>query len=90
VTGGGDVFTGAIEDALLGHAAVDDAAVIARRDGAPGLVAHVVVGRAGVVDAAELRAHVTALLGPAAAVDDVRFVASIPLDETGQPLVAGH
>jgi fatty-acyl-CoA synthase len=78
---------GAIEDALLAHPAVADAAVSAQpeSDRQTRIVARVQLRPGAAVTADDLRAHVGGWLGPHARPDDVRLVSAIPLSDAGQP-----
>ena len=86
VVGGENVFTGQVEDVLLGHDAVDDVAVTDEPDPAYGarLVAHVVVRRD--VDPADLQAWVRDRLARHAVPREVRFCAELPRGGTGKVL----
>lgn len=86
VVGGENVFTGQVEDALLEHDAVEDAAVVGVPDPSYGvrLVAHVVVSRE--VEAQELQDWVHGRLARHAVPREVRFSRQLPRNATGKVL----
>jgi len=86
VVGGENVFTGQVEDRLLAHGAVVDAAVVDVPDAAYGvrLVAHLVLSREVPVE--ELQDWVRAGLSRAAVPREVRVHAELPRNPTGKLL----
>jgi len=86
VVGGENVFTGQVEDTLLGHPAVLEAAVVGVPDPSYGarLVAHVVTS--GPVEVRELQDRVRDRLARAAVPREVLFVDSLPRGATGKVL----
>ena len=86
VVGGENVYVGQVENALLEHPAVDDAAVVGVEDPSYGtrLVAHVVL--ASPVDAAELQEWVRNKLARFAAPREVVVHDELPRNTTGKVL----
>ncbi|MBK5305764.1 MAG: AMP-binding protein [Frankiaceae bacterium] len=86
VIGGENVFVGQVEEALLSHAAVSDAAVVAVDDPSYGtkLVAHVVLSAKA--DAKELQEHVRAKLARFAVPREVQIHDELPRNTTGKVL----
>jgi fatty-acyl-CoA synthase len=84
VIGGENVFTGQVEDALLSHPRVQDAAVTSEDDPTYGtrLVAHVVAE----ADADELKAWVRDRLARFAVPREFRFLDELPRNATGKVL----
>jgi acyl-CoA synthetase (AMP-forming)/AMP-acid ligase II len=91
IRGGENIAPAEVEDALLAHPAVSEAAVVGLPDTEWGqrLVA-AVVSKAGMkADAAELRAHVRGRLRTSRTPDEVVFVTELPYTPTGK-LVRGQ
>ena len=86
VSGGENVFPAEVEDVLLRHPGVADAAVVGVPDGRFGQrLKAVVVRRAGCeVGADELRAHVKARLASYKAPRDVVFADELPRTASGK------
>jgi malonyl-CoA/methylmalonyl-CoA synthetase len=85
-TGGYKVGAGEVETALLGHPAVDEAAVVAAADPDLGerIVAFVVAGNGDAPPAQELIDHVAGQLAPHKRPREVRFVDSLPRNAMGK------
>jgi malonyl-CoA/methylmalonyl-CoA synthetase len=85
-TGGYKVGAGEVETALLGHPAVDEAAVVAAADADLGerIVAFVVPSNREAADADELIDHVAAQLAPHKRPREVRFVDRLPRNAMGK------
>jgi malonyl-CoA/methylmalonyl-CoA synthetase len=85
-TGGYKVGAGEVETALLGHPAVDEAAVVAAPDPDLGerIVAFVVAGNGGAPHADELIDHVAGQLAPHKRPREVRFVERLPRNAMGK------
>ncbi len=85
-TGGYKVGAGEVETALLGHPAVDEAAVLAAPDPDLGerIVAFVVAGNGDAPSADELIEHVAGQLAPHKRPREVRFVDSLPRNAMGK------
>jgi malonyl-CoA/methylmalonyl-CoA synthetase len=85
-TGGYKVGAGEVETALLGHPAVDEAAVVAAPDPDLGerIVAFVVAGNGGAPPAQELIDHVAGQLAPHKRPREVRYVDSLPRNAMGK------
>ncbi|WP_019201460.1 AMP-binding protein [Tsukamurella sp. 1534] len=84
VSGGENVFPGEVEEALVAHPAVEEAAVIGVPDAEFGCrLAAYVVAR-GPVTAEELRAHVRARLARFKVPRDVEFLDALPRTATGK------
>ena len=83
-TGGYKVGAGEVEDALLGHPCVAEAAVVGRADDDLGerIVAYVVITEA--VTADELVEHVSGQLAPHKRPRDIRFVDALPRNPMGK------
>ena len=88
VRGGENMSPGEIEDVLIGHAAVRDAAVVGVADEQWGeaVAAAVVVNAGHTVDAAELQAWVKAHIRSSRVPQVVVFVDELPYTETGKLL----
>ena len=86
VIGGENVFVGQVEDVLLAHPAVDDAAVVGVEDPSYGtkLVAHVVLSKK--VDDTELQDWVRSKLARFAVPREVQVHAELPRNTTGKVL----
>jgi len=86
VIGGENVFVGQVEDCLLAHAAVSDAAVVGVEDPSYGsrLVAHVVLSRK--VDDAELQDWVRSRLARFAVPREIEVHDELPRNSTGKVL----
>jgi malonyl-CoA/methylmalonyl-CoA synthetase len=86
MTGGHKVGAGEVETALLGHPAVDEAAVVAAADPDLGerIVAFVVPGNGDPPSADELVEHVAGQLAPHKRPREVRFVESLPRNAMGK------
>ncbi|HEU0102737.1 MAG TPA: AMP-binding protein [Mycobacteriales bacterium] len=86
VVGGENVFTGQVEDVLLGHDVVLDASVVGEPDPSYGarLVAHVVTSRP--VEPHELQDLVRDRLARAAVPREIVFTAELPRNATGKVL----
>jgi malonyl-CoA/methylmalonyl-CoA synthetase len=85
-TGGHRVGAGEVEDALLEHPAVAEAAVSGAPDDRLGqrIVAWVVLRPDGAATPQELADHVAAVLAPHKRPRDVRFVTALPRNEMGK------
>jgi acyl-CoA synthetase (AMP-forming)/AMP-acid ligase II len=83
-TGGFKVGAGEVEDALLAHPAVAEAAVVGEPDEDLGerIVAYVVADQP--VSADDLAGHVAGLLAPHKRPREVRFVAALPRNPMGK------
>jgi acyl-CoA synthetase (AMP-forming)/AMP-acid ligase II len=88
VRGGENLSPGEIEEVLLGHPAVDAAAVVGIPDVEWGerVVAAVVVADGAAASEDELRDHVRAVLRSARTPERIKFVAALPHNETGKLL----
>lgn len=88
VTGGDNVYSTEVENALAGHPAVAACAVIAVPDDDLGERVHaVVVPRPGcATDLAELRSHCATLIAPYKWPRSCEFVERLPLSPAGKPL----
>lgn len=86
VTGGFNVYSREVEDALASHPAVASAAVVGAPDPRWGeAVTALVVRRAGAVcDAADLQRHVRTVKGPLHAPKRVDFVEALPVTSLGK------
>ncbi|MGI8721092.1 MAG: AMP-binding protein [Geodermatophilaceae bacterium] len=97
ISGGVNVATGAVEEALRGRSDIADAAVLARPDAEWGqaVIALIVTADAASIDLADVRAYVRARLGTAAAPREVITVPALPrlhsgkLDRVAVQLLAG-
>jgi len=85
-SGGFKIGAGEIEDALLGHEAVTEAAVTAEPDADLGerIVAWVVLGPQATATAEELVAHVAELLSPHKRPRAVHFLDDLPRNDMGK------
>ncbi len=88
VSGGENVYPGEVEDSLLDHPDVVDAAVVGVADERFGqaLVAHVVTRDGGSVDRDGLRAHVKQFLANYKVPREIVFHDRLPRNETGKVL----
>ncbi len=86
VSGGENVFPQEVEDLLLAHPDITDAAVGGVDDASLGqrLAAHVVVNDASALDADDVRRHVSTTLARHKTPRDVTFCAEIPRTATGK------
>jgi acyl-CoA synthetase (AMP-forming)/AMP-acid ligase II len=75
-----------LEDILITHPAVVDAAVIARPDEAAGEIPVAYIVRAGEITPEEIVAHVARQVAPYKQIRDVVFVDAIPRNPTGKIL----
>ncbi|MDQ3504446.1 MAG: o-succinylbenzoate--CoA ligase [Actinomycetota bacterium] len=99
ISGGVNVSLGAVEEALRAHPGIADVAVLGRPDKEWGqaVIALVVPARGATVELTEMRAHVSASLGAAAAPREVQAVPALPRLHSGkldrmaaQRLMSGH
>lgn len=88
VSGGENVFPAEVEDVLMAHPDVADAAVVGVPDEVYGarLVAHVVRRPGSQVEADTLRGHVRSALARFKVPREVRFLAELPRNATGKVL----
>jgi fatty-acyl-CoA synthase len=88
VSGGENVYPGEVEESLLGHPGIVEAAVVGAPDEKFGqrLVAHVVAKGDAQPSADELRAHVKRALASYKVPREIVFHESLPRNETGKVL----
>ncbi len=88
VRGGENLSPGEIEDVLVAHPAVEEAAVVGIPDVEWGerVVASVVLGPGAAVGEDELRAHVRAALRSARTPERIKFADELPFNESGKLL----
>ncbi|HEY7811538.1 MAG TPA: AMP-binding protein [Allosphingosinicella sp.] len=88
VTGGYNVYPKEVEDVLLEHPAVSEAAVVGVPDAKWGeaVLAFVVLRASAAADAATLRMHCQERLARYKAPKDVRFLDALPTSAVGKPL----
>ncbi len=84
IRGGENIYPREIEDVLLEHEAVKEAAVIGRPDEVRGEEVHAVVALAGDVDVAELEEHCRARLAPFKVPTSWEVVEELPKTSTGK------
>jgi len=84
IRGGENIYPREIEDVLLEHPGVKEAAVIGRPDEVRGEEVHAVVAVTGAVEAAELEAHCRARLAPFKVPTTWEIIAELPKTSTGK------